>query len=78
MAKAYLDQLERNKSIDAARATALRAALDKGDARRSPVLDDLDKMAADLLRDGSAPGAKDGARYKAMAAAITTRTARLR
>ena len=78
VAKAYLDQLERNKSIDAARATALRAALDKGDARRSPVLDDLDKMAADLLRDGGAPGAKDGARYKAMAAAITARTARLR
>ena len=78
VAKAYLDQLERNKSIDGARATALRAALDKGDARRSPVLDDLDKMAADLERDGSAPGAKDGARYQAMAAAITARTARLR
>ncbi len=78
VAKAYLDQLERNKSIDAARAAALRTALDKGDARRSPVLDDLDKMAADLVRDGSAPGAKDGARYQAMAAAITARTARLR
>ncbi len=78
VAKAYLDQLERNQSIDVARATALRAALDKGDARRSPVLDDLDKMAAELLRDGSAPGAKDGARYQAMAAAIKARTARLR
>jgi len=78
VAKAYLDQLERNKSIDGARATALRAALDKGDVRRSPVLDDLDTMAADLLRDGSAPGARDGVRYTAMAAAITARTARLR
>ena len=32
VAKAYLDQLERNKTIDPARGKALRAALDKGDS----------------------------------------------
>jgi hypothetical protein len=78
VAKAYLDQLARAKTIDPAREKALRAALDKGDARRSPVLDELDKMAADLERDAAAPGAADARRYKAMAEAIKARTARLR
>ncbi len=78
VAKAYLDQLERHKTIEPARAKALRAALDKGDARKSPVLDELDKMAADLVRDAAAPAAADAKRFKAMADAITARTARLR
>ena len=78
VAKAYLDQLERHKTIEPARAKALRAALDKGDARKSPVLDELDRMAADLERDAAAPNAADAKRYAAMAAAIKARTARLR
>ena len=78
VAKAYLDQLVRNKAIEPARATALRAALDKGDARKAPVLDELDKMAADLERDAAAPSAPDAKRYTAMAEAIKARTARLR
>ena len=81
VAKAYLDQLTRNKTIDAARATTLRTALDRGDTRagRSAAsLDELDKLAADLQRDAAAPDARDARRYKAMAEAITARTARLR
>jgi hypothetical protein len=81
VAKAYLDQMERGKAIDGARATALRAALDRGDTRpgRSAAsLDELDKMAAQLETDAAAPGARDAARMKAMAAAIKARTARLR
>ncbi len=78
VAKAYLDQLERGKTIDAARAKTLRAALDQGDKRQKATLDQLDAMAADLLRDAAAPGAADAKRYKALAAAITARTARLR
>jgi hypothetical protein len=81
VAKAYLDQLVRGKAIDAGRAAALRSALDRGDTRAgrsASALDELDKMAADLERDGAAPGAADGKRYKAMAEAITARTARLR
>ena len=38
----------------------------------------LDAMAAELVRDAAAPNAPDAKRYKAMAAAITARTARLR
>jgi hypothetical protein len=81
VAKAYLDQLVRGKAIDPGRAAALRTALDRGDTRAgrsASALDELDKLAADLERDGAAPGAANGKRYKAMAEAIKARTARLR
>ena len=81
VAKAYLDQMTRAKTIDTARATALQAALDRGDTRAgraAATLDELDKMAAQLEADAATPGAKDAARMKAMAAAIKARTARLR
>ena len=81
VAKAYLDQLVRGKAIDGARATTLRAALDRGDTRagRSAAsLEELNRLAADLARDAAAPNAADAKRYKAMAAAITARTSRLR
>jgi hypothetical protein len=81
VAKAYLDQLTRHKTIDAARATSLRAALDRGDTRAgrsAAALDELDKMADDLRRDAAAPGATDAKRFTAMAEAIKARTARLR
>ena len=81
VAKAYLDQLVRGKAIDGPRATTLRAALDRGDTRagRSAAsLDELNTLAADLRRDAAAPDAADAKRYKAMAEAITARTARLR
>jgi hypothetical protein len=35
-------------------------------------------MAGQLVKDAAAPGARDAARFKAMAEAITARTARLR
>ena len=79
--KAYLDQLARAKAIDPAREKALSEALDRGDTRggrNAAALDELDKMAADLQRDAAVPGAADAKRYKAMAEAITARTARLR
>ena len=78
MAKAYLDQLERAKTIDGARAKTLRAALDQGDKRQKSTLDELDRLAAELTRDAAAPNAPDAKRYAAMAEAITARTARLR
>ncbi|MFN7980056.1 MAG: hypothetical protein U0P30_18125 [Vicinamibacterales bacterium] len=78
VAKAYLDQLDRAKTIDPARSKTLRAALDQGDKRQKATLDELDRMAADLTRDAAAPNAPDAKRYKALAEAITARTARLR
>jgi hypothetical protein len=78
VAKAYLDQLDRKKTIDPARSKALRAALDAGDKRQKATLDQLETMAAELERDAAAPGAADAKRYKAMAEAIRARVARLR
>jgi hypothetical protein len=78
VAKAYVDQLERSKTMDAARAKALRTAFDQGDKRQRDALASLDTMAADLEREAAAPGAKDGARLRALAEAIKARTARLR
>ncbi|MEZ5419308.1 MAG: hypothetical protein R2708_18490 [Vicinamibacterales bacterium] len=76
VAKAYLDQLERWQAIDAARAKTLRAAFDQGDKRNKAALDQLEAAAGELDRD--AAGSKDAARYRALAEAIRTRTARLR
>ena len=81
MAKAYLDQLARARTIDPAREKALRAALDRGDTRggrNAASLDELDQMAGQLETDAAVPGAADAKRYKALAEAIKARTARLR
>ena len=81
VAKAYLDQLARNRTIDPAREKALRAALDRGDTRggrNAASLDELDQMAGQLEADAAVPGAADAKRYKALAEAIKARTARLR
>jgi len=76
VAKAYVDQLERGRAIDGARAKALRTAFDQGDKRNKGALDELEKAAADLERDAAA--SNDPVRYKALAEAIRARTARLR
>ena len=78
VAKAYVDQLERAKTIDAARAKTLRTAFDNGDKRQKAALAELDQAAAEFEKEAAAPGAKDAARYKALAEAIKSRTARLR
>ena len=78
VAKAYVDQLERAKTIDPARAKALRTAFDNGDKRQKAALAELDQAAAEFEKEAAAPGAKDAARYKALAEAIKARTARLR
>jgi len=81
VAKAYLDQMVRAKTIEPARAKDIETALDRGDTRsgRSGAsLSDLDGIATQLETDAAAPGAKDAVRMRAMAAAIKARTARLR
>ncbi len=81
VAKAYLDQMVRAKTIDPARAKALETALDRGDTRggrNAASLDELDQMAGQLETDAAVPGRPDAARMRAMAAAIKARTARLR
>jgi hypothetical protein len=84
VARAYLDQLNRTKGISQARATAVRAALDRGDTLQQgqnnrAALDQLDALATQLEGDaGSAGAAIDASRLRAMAATIKARVARLR
>jgi hypothetical protein len=64
VARAYLDQLTRAKAIDASRASAIRAALDSGNA------DQLSSLAAQLEKDAGSAQGQDAKRMKALAEAI--------
>jgi len=85
VARAYLDQLLRGKAIDAERARAVKAALDKADEIRTgkeknaaAVLGQLDAVAAQIEKDAAAASGRDAARMRAMSATIKGRAAKLR
>jgi hypothetical protein len=80
VARAYLDQLNRNRAIQPARAAAVKRALDKTDHDKpSPAaLDQLDTVAGQLEQDAAAATGTDATRLRALAAAMKARTARLR
>jgi hypothetical protein len=85
VARAYLDQLTRSNAIDAERARAVKAALDKADEIRSgkeknaaAVLEQLEGVAAQIDKDAAGASGRDAARMRAMAATIRGRAARLR
>jgi hypothetical protein len=80
VARAYLDQLNRNHAIQPARATAVKSALDKTDRDKpSPAaLDQLATVAGQLEQDAAAATGTDATRLRALAAAMKARTARLR
>jgi len=85
VARAYLDQLTRSKSIQPERAKAVKAAIDHADSIRTgkergapAVLDQLDAVATQLEGDAAAASGHDAARLKALAATIKGRTAKLR
>jgi hypothetical protein len=80
VAKAYLDQLTRSKGIASARASAVKAAIDRAD-RSNPdraALDQLDTLANQLEQDATTATGRDADRLRALAATIKGRTARLR
>jgi hypothetical protein len=69
LARAYVDQLERSKGLDAGRITAVRGALEnaekaKGSARSSA----LTRLAAQL--DGEAAGSADAAKVRMLSGAV--------
>jgi hypothetical protein len=85
VARAYLDQLNRSKSLAPARANAVKQALDKlddvrtGKERSAPAtLDQADALATSLEADAAAATGRTADRIKALAATIKGRTARLR
>jgi len=80
VARAYLDQLTRNKAIDPARATAVKAALDKTekDKAAKPAIDQLETLAKQIDQDAGSATGRDADRLKALAATLKGRAARLR
>jgi len=85
VARAYVDQLARTKGIQAERARAVRAALEKADGLRTGkergaaiVLDELDALATQLESDAGAARGHDAVRLRSLAATIKGRTAKLR
>jgi hypothetical protein len=85
VARAYLDQLTRSKSIQPERARAVKAAIDHADSIRTgkergaaAVLDQLDAVATQLEGDAAAASGSDAMRFKSLAATIKGRTAKLR
>jgi hypothetical protein len=80
VARAYLDQLNRSKALNAARASALKSAIDKADKDKPAkgALDTLDTLAGEIEKDAASASGVDAARMKALASTIKTRTAKLR
>jgi len=80
VARAYLDQLNRSKALNAARASALKSAIDKADKDKPAKgsLDTLDTLAGEIEKDAASASGVDAARMKALASTIKTRTAKLR
>jgi hypothetical protein len=85
VARAYLDQLTRSKSIQPDRAKAVKAVIDHADSIRTgkergapAVLDQLDAVAAQLEGDAGTAAGLDAMRLKALAATIKGRAAKLR
>jgi hypothetical protein len=80
VARAYLDQLNRSKAIQAARASAIKSAIDRADRNDPdrPSLDQLDSLAGQLEADANAASGHDADTMRALAATIKGRVARLR
>jgi hypothetical protein len=80
VARAYLDQLNRTKALDPARAAAVKTAIDrteKGKPNKASI-DQLDTLAQDLERDAASATGKDAERMKALASTLKGRATRLR
>jgi len=85
VARAYLDQLTRNKAIQPQRAASVKEALDRSDGVKSAqdkggtaALDQLDALASQLDADAAAARGRDQVRLKALAETLRGRAARVR
>jgi hypothetical protein len=80
VSRAYLDQLNRSKGISAARAAAVKSALDKveKDKAGTPAIDQLEAVAKQVEQDAASATGLDVARLKGLATSMKARAARLR
>jgi hypothetical protein len=83
--RAYIDQLTRSRGIQAARAAAVRGALDRADGIRSPrdkgaaaAIERLEALAGELEADARAAGPRDSSGLRSLANVLKERAARLR
>ena len=80
VSRAVLDQLNRSKGISPARATAVKAAIDKTakDNASKAAVDQLEAVARQVEQDAAAASGTDANRLKALASFMKGRAARLR
>ncbi len=82
VARAYVDQLNRTKGIDASRAAAVLTAMDRVEktqrGRAGTALIQLDTLATQLETDAATASAQDATRLRALAALLKARAAALR
>ena len=83
VARAYIDQLNRTKGIQAARAAAVTSAMDRVEKAQpgkagAAALSQLTTVAADLEADAGSAPPRDAARLRALAAVLKARAAALR
>ena len=85
VARAYLDQLTRSKTIQQERAAAVKAALDRTDGIRTgqergaaAAVNQLDALATQLEGDAGAATGREAARLRSLASTVKGRAARLR
>jgi hypothetical protein len=85
VARAYLDQLTRSRTINAERGRAVTTLLQRADRLRSPkdsgaaaVAEQLETLAAHLASDGERAAGADANRLKSLAANLKARAANLR
>jgi hypothetical protein len=82
VARAYIDQLVRSKSMAADRASTLRTQMDRAERAtgrdRTAALDQLGRLATQVEGDAATATGRDAARMTALADAIRARSAQLR
>jgi hypothetical protein len=78
VARAYLDQLTRNRAIQPARAAAVKAALDRADRSAGDAAVRLDGVAAELEADAAGAAGRDAVRLRALATVLKGRKGTIR
>ncbi len=85
VARAYLDQLARTKGISPARASAVRADMERADGVRAgrdrdaaAIVSRLEALSTQLLGDAGTASPRDGVRLRLLAATVKDRAAELR
>ena len=80
VARAYLDQLNRSKSLTAAKASTIKSALDKADKSKlgKADLDAVAAVAAQVEADAASASGRDAMRMKALAATMKGRVEALK